>query len=78
MPKDHTGIGYLAQIISAIEAEPYSPDLTPVNRKLMDPIIQDLIADKNKSLFHGPPMRCRVWLINGFLAARKTQESSQE
>lgn len=38
VPKDHTGIGYLAQIISAIEAEPYSPNLTPVNRKLMCPI----------------------------------------
>jgi Gly-Xaa carboxypeptidase len=32
-PKDHTGIGYLAQIISAIEDAPYSPDLTPVNRE---------------------------------------------
>jgi Gly-Xaa carboxypeptidase len=41
VPKDHTAIGYLAQIISAIEAEPYSPDLTPVNRKPLHPIVQD-------------------------------------
>ena len=32
VPPDHSGIGILSQIISAIEADPYSPDLTPVNR----------------------------------------------
>ncbi|CZR67796.1 related to CPS1-Gly-X carboxypeptidase YSCS precursor [Phialocephala subalpina] len=31
VPPDHTGIGILSQIISAIEANPYEPDLTPVN-----------------------------------------------
>lgn len=38
VPEDHTSIGYLAQIISAIEAAPYLPDLTPVNRKQIHPL----------------------------------------
>ena len=33
VPPDHTGIGVLSQIISAIEAEPYEPELTPSNRQ---------------------------------------------
>jgi len=33
VPPDHTGIGILSQIISAIEANPYEPELTSVNRK---------------------------------------------
>lgn len=37
VPKDHTGIGYLAQIVSAIEDAPYTPDLTPANRKQVLP-----------------------------------------
>ena len=32
VPPDHTGIGILSQIISAVEAEPYEPELTPANR----------------------------------------------
>jgi len=32
VPPDHTGIGILSQIVSAIEANLYEPDLTPVNR----------------------------------------------
>lgn len=32
VPPDHTGIGILSQIVSAIEANPYEPDLSPVNR----------------------------------------------
>ncbi|KAF8850186.1 carboxypeptidase S [Acephala macrosclerotiorum] len=31
VPPDHTGIGILSQIVSAIEANPYEPDLTPIN-----------------------------------------------
>ncbi|KAI9051743.1 hypothetical protein LZ554_004783 [Drepanopeziza brunnea f. sp. 'monogermtubi'] len=31
VPPEHTGIGILAQIIAAIEAAPYTPDLTPLN-----------------------------------------------
>ncbi|TAQ84480.1 hypothetical protein B7494_g7200 [Chlorociboria aeruginascens] len=31
VPPDHTGIGILSQIISAIEAAPYQPELTPIN-----------------------------------------------
>ncbi|KAI9743933.1 MAG: hypothetical protein M1818_002667 [Claussenomyces sp. TS43310] len=31
VPPDHTGIGILSQIISAIESKPYSPELTPKN-----------------------------------------------
>ncbi|KAL5325634.1 hypothetical protein ACEPPN_006762 [Leptodophora sp. 'Broadleaf-Isolate-01'] len=31
VPPDHTGIGILSQIISAIEATPYEPELTPIN-----------------------------------------------
>jgi Gly-Xaa carboxypeptidase len=33
VPPDNSGIGILSQIITAIEAKPYSPDLTPINRK---------------------------------------------
>jgi hypothetical protein len=33
VPPDHSGIGILSQIVSAIEAAPYEPDLTPVNRE---------------------------------------------
>lgn len=32
VPPDHTGIGILSQIVSAIEAAPYEPELTPINR----------------------------------------------
>lgn len=38
VPQDHTGIGLLAQIITAIEDTPYTPDLTPKNRKKLFPI----------------------------------------
>lgn len=31
VPPDHSGIGILSQIVSAIEAKPYSPELTPTN-----------------------------------------------
>jgi Gly-Xaa carboxypeptidase len=30
---DHTGVGILSKIISAIEGHPYEPELTPVNRE---------------------------------------------
>ena len=33
VPPDHTGIGILSKIISAIEGHPYEPELTPVNRE---------------------------------------------
>jgi Gly-Xaa carboxypeptidase len=33
VPPDHTGIGILSQVISAVEAEPYEPELTPANRQ---------------------------------------------
>ena len=33
IPPDHTGIGILSQIITAMEAAPYEPELSPVNRK---------------------------------------------
>lgn len=33
VPPDHSGIGILSQVLSAIEAHPYSTDLTPRNRK---------------------------------------------
>jgi Gly-Xaa carboxypeptidase len=31
VPPDHTGVGILSKIISAIEGHPYEPELTPVN-----------------------------------------------
>ncbi|KAG0653066.1 putative carboxypeptidase [Hyphodiscus hymeniophilus] len=31
VPPDHSGIGILSQIVSAIEAKPYAPNLTPIN-----------------------------------------------
>jgi acetylornithine deacetylase/succinyl-diaminopimelate desuccinylase-like protein len=33
VPPDHTGIGILSRIISAIEAAPYEPELTPAHRQ---------------------------------------------
>lgn len=33
VPPDHTGIGILSQIVSAIESAPYEPELTAKNRK---------------------------------------------
>jgi hypothetical protein len=35
VPPDHTGIGILSQVISAIEAAPYEPELTPANRQFL-------------------------------------------
>lgn len=58
VPPDNTGIGILAQIISAIEAEPYQPDLTPVNRQYPFSTLEQ--SANITSLFHNPAMLGRI------------------
>lgn len=58
VPTDHTSIGLLAQIVCAIENAPYSPDLTPVNRKCDRPFPLTIDANIRYSLFHNPTMWC--------------------
>lgn len=59
VPPDHTGIGILSQIVAAIEAKPYLPELTPVNR-MSTPFFRILKLTLS-SILHHPPMRCRIW-----------------
>ena len=58
VPPDHSGIGILSQIISAVEAKPYEPELTPINRKRV-PLLPRLITNY-LSILHNPPMWRRI------------------
>jgi len=58
VPPDHSGIGILSQIISAVEAKPYEPELTPINRTRF-PVFTRTITDC-PSILHHPPMWRRI------------------
>ena len=59
VPPDHTGVGILSKIISAIEGHPYEPELTPVNRE--SPLQLPLPPVLNlHSVLHNSSMRSRI------------------
>lgn len=62
VPPDHTGIGILSRIITAIEDRPFTPELTPVNRAppTYSPF-QHPLANQIPSILCNSPMFCQIW-----------------